>query len=97
MQIKSKLPKSDTSIFTVMSELARQHDAINLGQGFPDFDCEESLKALVAIKIKEAKHQYAPMPGVLGLRQAIAQKINAMYGATINPVSYTHLTLPTKA
>ena len=85
MTITSKLPKSDITIFTVMSALAREHNAINLGQGFPDFDCDKSLKKLVAHYLNDAKNQYCPMPGLLGLRESISTKIEQSYGTKVNP------------
>ena len=85
MQITSKLPKSEITIFTVMSALAREHKAINLGQGFPDFDCDEGLRNLVTKYLNDAKNQYCPMPGLLDLRQAISAKIQATCGQSVNP------------
>ena len=81
----SKLPKVSTSIFSVMSSLANEHQAINLSQGFPNFDCHEELKKLVAKYIKDGYNQYAPMPGVPILRERIAQKIEGEYGAKVDP------------
>ena len=63
--IKSKLPKVGTTIFTVMSQLAHEHQAINLSQGFPDFKSDPELINLVAEAMKQGLHQYAPMAGVL--------------------------------
>lgn len=85
MQIRSKLPKTETTIFTVMSALANQHKAINLGQGFPDFDCDESLRKLISKYLNNQKNQYCPMPGLLELRKAISTKMNKSYGTTLNP------------
>lgn len=84
MQIRSKLPKTETTIFTVMSALANKYDAINLGQGFPDFDCDEGLRKLVAKYLNNEKNQYCPMPGLLDLRKAISNKMNKSYGTTLN-------------
>lgn len=81
----SKLPSTETTIFTVMSRLAREHDAINLGQGFPDFDCDEKLRTLVSKYLNSGKNQYCPMPGLLTLRQAIANKMNRSYEVELNP------------
>lgn len=78
--LKSKLPSGGTTIFTVMSAFAREHNAINLSQGFPDYDCPDDLKRLVHHYIDDEKNQYAPMPGLPILRQAIAQKVNKSYG-----------------
>jgi methionine aminotransferase len=81
----SKLPNVGTTIFSVMSALATQHKAINLSQGFPDFDCDEVLKQLVSKAMEEGFNQYAPMPGILPLREAIAQKIHHLYGQSVHP------------
>lgn len=85
MKLTSKLPQSGVTIFSVMSALANQHNAINLGQGFPDFDCDEDLRRLVSKYLNEGKNQYAPMPGTLQLRTAISQKIENTYQTTLNP------------
>ena len=76
----SRLPHVGTTIFTVMSALAAQHKAVNLGQGFPDFDCDPKLVDGVADAMRAAHNQYPPMPGVPALREAIAGKIAALYG-----------------
>lgn len=76
----SKLPAVGTTIFTVMSRLAQEHHAVNLGQGFPDFDCAPQLKDLVSDAMHQGHNQYAPMAGVVALRQAIAQKVERLYG-----------------
>ena len=81
----SKLPKVGTTIFTVMSALAAEHKAINLSQGFPDFDCDPLLKKLVSEAMEQGHNQYAPMPGIMPLREVIAQKISNLYGQTVNP------------
>jgi methionine aminotransferase len=80
----SKLPNVGTTIFTVMSGLAAQHAAINLSQGFPDFDCDATLKHLVNEAMEAGYNQYAPMPGIMPLREAIAEKIRLLYGQTVN-------------
>ncbi len=85
MNISSKLPNVGTTIFTVMSALANEHKAINLSQGFPNFDCDEALKKLVASYIKKGHNQYAPMPGVPALRKNLIQKISNQYGANLDP------------
>ncbi len=85
MKIQSKLPDAGTTIFTVMSRLAAEHIAINLGQGFPDFSMSEELVALVNEAMKKGHNQYAPMPGWMPLREAIAEKAAFLYEATINP------------
>jgi methionine aminotransferase len=76
----SRLPRVGTTIFTVMSQLALKHDAVNLGQGFPDFDCDERLRACLNDAVREGHNQYAPMTGVPALRAAIARKNEALYG-----------------
>lgn len=83
--IKSKLPKVGTTIFTVMSQLAHEHQAINLSQGFPDFKSDPELINLVAEAMKQGLNQYAPMAGVLELRAQIAQKTFHLYGAEYHP------------
>lgn len=85
MNHHSKLPAVGTTIFTVMSRLAADHDAINLSQGFPDFDCDPALVDAVARHMREGRNQYAPMQGVLALRQAIAAKFHHFYGASYDP------------
>ena len=70
--LRSKLPDTGTTIFTVMSRLAEQHRAVNLSQGFPDFDPPQRLRQLVAQHLERGHNQYAPMAGMLGLREAIA-------------------------
>lgn len=83
--IDSKLPKVGTTIFTVMSQLAVEHGAINLGQGFPDFAVPEPLVDALARAMRDGRNQYAPMSGIAPLRQAIAGKIKDCYGATVDP------------
>ena len=80
----SRLPNVGTTIFTVMSALAAQHQAVNLGQGFPDFDCDPRLIDGVNDAMREGHNQYPPMPGVPALREAIAAKIQAQYGRAYN-------------
>lgn len=87
MKFTSKLPATGTTIFTVMSALANKHKAINLGQGFPDFDCEAPLRQLVTKYVNDNKNQYCPMPGLLALRQSISDKIDRSYGIPINPAT----------
>ena len=83
--VHSKLPVTGTSIFTVMSALANEYNAINLGQGFPDFQMDEELANLTAKAIKDGHNQYAPMAGLLTLRESIADKIFSLYNTTISP------------
>jgi methionine aminotransferase len=81
----SKLPNVGTTIFTVMSGLAATHKAINLSQGFPDYDCSDELKAMVNEAMQQGHNQYAPMPGLMPLRSAIAEKISNLYQQSVNP------------
>lgn len=85
MNFSSKLPNSGTTIFTVMSALAREHGAINLSQGFPDFDCDPKLAELASSYIKKGFNQYAPMPGAQPLRERIAEMLQTCYGAIYHP------------
>ena len=78
--LQSRLPNVGTTIFTVMSALAVEKGAINLGQGFPDFDCDPALIDAVTAAMKDGLNQYPPMTGVPALREAIAAKIERMYG-----------------
>jgi methionine aminotransferase len=78
--IQTKLPKVGTTIFTVMSALAAERGAVNLGQGFPDFDCDPRLVDAVAEAMRGGQNQYPPMAGVPTLRRAIADKVEALYG-----------------
>ncbi|MBE0571811.1 MAG: aminotransferase class I/II-fold pyridoxal phosphate-dependent enzyme [Ignavibacteriaceae bacterium] len=80
MKIKTKLPDWGTSIFTIMSRLSIEHNAINLAQGFPDWNCDDELLELVHHFQKKGFNQYAPMQGVLNLRKAISEKIEKLYG-----------------
>jgi methionine aminotransferase len=79
--LTSRLPQVGTTIFSVMSALAQQHGAINLSQGFPDFDAPADLLALLDQHARAGHNQYAPMTGVLVLREAIAAKVSTLYGA----------------
>ncbi|MPW19975.1 aminotransferase class I/II-fold pyridoxal phosphate-dependent enzyme [Paraburkholderia sp. CNPSo 3157] len=76
----SRLPNVGTTIFTVMSALAVEKDAVNLGQGFPDFDCDPSIVEAVSNAMREGHNQYPPMAGVAPLRQAISDKVSSLYG-----------------
>ncbi len=78
--LTSRLPAVGTTIFTVMSALATQHGAVNLGQGFPDFDCDPALLDAVQAAMREGLNQYPPMTGVTQLRQRVADKIATLYG-----------------
>jgi methionine aminotransferase len=81
----SKLPGTSNSIFSVMSQLAAEHHAINLSQGFPDYDCDPALVDFVAQAMRSGHNQYAPMPGLASLRGLVADKINLAHGAAYNP------------
>ena len=83
--IQSKLPHTGTSIFSVMSRMAMDNDALNLAQGFPNFDCDPVLKDLVHHYMQKGMNQYAPMAGVMKLRKVISQKIASLYGKKIDP------------
>jgi methionine transaminase len=85
IQFPSKLPNVGTTIFTVMSSLAAQHNAINLGQGFPDYPMSEELVALVNEAMKNGHNQYVHMNGYIPLREALAEKVEYLYQAKINP------------
>lgn len=87
MQIQSKLPRTGVTIFSVMTALANEHGAINLSQGFPDFDVHPGLIDRVAHYMRKGYNQYAPMQGVMALREKIADKIRALYGASYDPES----------
>ncbi len=84
-RLDSKLPDVGTTIFTVMSKLAADVGAINLSQGFPDFDCDPALVDSVARHMREGRNQYAPMQGVPALRQAISAKYEAFHGRRYDP------------
>ena len=85
MHISSKLPNAGTTIFTVMSALAAEHKAVNLGQGFPDYQMNEELIALVSEAMRSGYNQYAPMPGWLPLRESIAEKVELLYQTRVDP------------
>jgi methionine transaminase len=83
--VRSKLPHVGTTIFTVMSGLAREHGAVNLSQGFPDFPIPERLAELVSRAMRNGHNQYTPMMGLPKLREAIAKKVLELYSATYDP------------
>ncbi len=83
----SRLPSVGTTIFTVMSALAVEHKAVNLGQGFPDFDCDPKLVEGVTTAMQQGHNQYPPMPGVPVLREAISAKMEALYARRYDPAS----------
>jgi methionine aminotransferase len=84
---QSRLPHIGTTIFTVMSTLAAERKAVNLGQGFPDFDCDPALVDAVSAAMKNGLNQYPPMTGVPALREAIAAKIGKLYGHAYDAAS----------
>lgn len=95
VRIQPKLPSGGVSIFAVMTRLANEHGAINLSQGFPDYNCDPALIEAVARYMREGHNQYAPMPGVLALREALAMKIERIYGRRYDPA--TEITVTTGA
>ena len=90
--IRSKLPNVGTTIFTVMSALANEYKAINLSQGFPNFECSPKLVSLINEYMKKGYNQYAPMQGIMPLREAIAEKMQDLYGANYNPEKEINIT-----
>lgn len=85
MRIDSKLPKVGTTIFSVMSGLASEAGAVNLSQGFPNYDPSPELQSLVSRHMASGANQYAPMPGLMALRERIAEKMEMLYGCLVNP------------
>ncbi|TWO31353.1 aminotransferase class I/II-fold pyridoxal phosphate-dependent enzyme [Seonamhaeicola sediminis] len=85
MQYNSKLPHVGTTIFTVMSALAKEHNAVNLSQGFPDFESDKKLINLVIKAMNSGYNHYAPMRGLLELKDTIAKKFDTLYGTTYHP------------
>ncbi len=83
--VRSKLPSVGTTIFTVMSAMAREHDAINLSQGFPDFNPDVMLQNAIDNAIRSHHNQYAPMAGLMLLRERIAAKVDTLYKAPVDP------------
>lgn len=90
--LHTKLPKVGTTIFTVMSALATEHQAVNLGQGFPDFNCDPRLVEGVASAMTQGLNQYPPMTGVPALRQAVSAKVEAVYGRRYDPATEITIT-----
>ena len=90
--IHSKLPNVGTTIFTVMSQLAVEHNAINLGQGFPDFPMSHELTGLVYKAMKDGYNQYVHMNGLLLLRERLAEKIQKLYNTVVNPETQITIT-----
>ena len=91
MEINSKLPTVGINIFSIMSAMANQYGAINLSQGFPDFDCPKELQNRVNFHLKNGKNQYVPMAGVPLLRERLAKKMENSYGQRID--SDTEITI----
>lgn len=92
MHIETKLPKVGTTVFTVMSQLAVEYKALNLGQGFPDFDGPQRLRDALTAAMNSGRNQYAPMIGVPALRQQIAAKVKALYGRSVDADSEVTVT-----
>jgi methionine aminotransferase len=90
--IESRLPDVGTTIFTVMSALAQQHGAVNLGQGFPDFDCDPRLVDAVDAAMRGGLNQYPPMAGLPLLRERVAAKIESLYGHRYDPCEEVTIT-----
>ena len=90
--LQTKFPAMGTTIFTVMSALAAETGAVNLGQGFPDFDCDPRLVDAVTDAMRKGLNQYPPMPGVPALRAAVAAKIESMYGHSYDPATEITIT-----
>jgi len=90
--LRSRLPQVGTTIFTVMSALAAETGAVNLGQGFPDFECDPALVDAVTAAMQAGHNQYPPMPGGPALRQAVAAKMQALYGLACDPATEVTVT-----
>ncbi|WP_426176269.1 pyridoxal phosphate-dependent aminotransferase [Massilia sp. TWR1-2-2] len=90
--LRTKLPAVGTTIFTRMSALANEHGAVNLGQGFPDFECDPALPGMVADAMRAGHNQYPAMAGVPQLREAISSKISALYGRSYDAASEVTVT-----
>jgi len=90
--VSSKLPHTGTTIFTLMSALANEYQAVNLAQGFPDFEVPSYLIERVTFHMLDGKNQYAPMPGILSLREKLADKYKNVYNATFDPVEEITIT-----
>ena len=91
-KLSSKMPYISDSIFSVVSELANKEKALNLSQGFPEFDVPARLVELVYKYMREGRNQYAPMPGYIKLKEKIAAKVKTLYGADYNPASEITIT-----
>ncbi len=95
LSLKSKLPNLKTTIFSIVGNLAKKHNATNLAQGFPDFKTDSKLLDMVTHAMKDGYNQYAPMPGLLALRETIAIATEKLYGRYYNPE--TEITITTGA
>jgi methionine aminotransferase len=93
--LQSKLPSSGVSIFAVMTRMANEHGAINLSQGFPEFEPPPALVDAVSRHMRAGHNQYAPMPGVVALREALSRKVERLYGRRYDPI--TEITVTTGA
>ena len=91
-KLESKFPAMGTNIFTIMSALAAEKGAVNLGQGFPDFECDPELVQAVTDAMTRGLNQYPPMTGIPALREAIASKVETMYGRHYDPVAEITIT-----
>ena len=91
-KLESKFPAMGTNIFTIMSALAAETGAVNLGQGFPDFECDRKLVQAVTDAMTRGLNQYPPMTGIPALREAISGKVEAMYGRRYDPASEITIT-----
>lgn len=87
MNIKSKLPNVGTTVFTTMSHMATEYNAVNLGQGFPDFDMSEELATLVSNAMRNGMNQYSPMAGLPILLERLAEKVYHLYNTQVNPLT----------
>lgn len=87
VSVTSKFPTTGTTIFSVMTAHAMEHNALNLAQGFPDFHCPKELVNLVSHYMKQGMNQYAPMPGLMPLRQKISEKTEKLYSAAYDPAT----------
>jgi len=90
--MRSRLPNVGTTIFTVMSALANRSSAVNLGQGFPDFEPDSELLDAVNAAMRSGQNQYAPLNGVAALREAVAEKISVLYGRRYDPETEVMIT-----
>ena len=90
--LESKFPSVGTNIFTIMSALAAEKGAVNLGQGFPDFECDPKLVQAVTGAMTRGLNQYPPMPGIPALREAVSAKVQALYGRHYDPASEITIT-----